>query len=128
MNCLDTNAIIDYLHGNDAIGSYLEDHGHLPQFAPAVVLHEVFVGAARLRGREGVEAARTDLDWLEPLELSVDGAAEAALVRAELQADGAPIGPIDTLIAGMVRECGGTLITADDHFDRVDGLDVQYYR
>ena len=128
MNCLDANAVIDYLHGNDAIANYLDEYGHLPQFAPTVVLHEVFAGAARLRGREGVEATRQDLDWLEPLELSVEGAAEAALVRAELHADGTPIGPMDTLIAGIVRECGGTLITADDHFDRVDGLDVQYYR
>jgi len=125
---LDANAVIDYLHGNDGIGDYLDEYGHLPQFAPTVVLHEVFAGAARLRGREGVEATRQDLDWLEPLELSADGAAEAALVRSELQADGAPIGPMDTLIAGMVREAGGTLITADDHFDRVAELDVQYYR
>jgi len=125
---LDTNAVIDYLHGNDAIANYLDEYGHLPQFAPTVVLHEVFAGAARLRGREGVEATRQDLDWLKPLELSVDGTAEAALVREELHADGTPIGPMDTLIAGIVRGCGGTLITADDHFDRVADLNVQYYR
>lgn len=128
MNCLDANAVIDYLHGNDSIGNYLDEYGHLPQFVPTAVLHEVLVGAARLRGRDGVESTRQDLDWLEPLELSADGAAEAALVRAELQADGEPIGPMDTLIAGMVREAGGTLITVDDHFGRVADLDVQYYR
>jgi len=125
---LDANAVIDYLHGNDGIGEYLDDYGHLPQFAPTVVLHEVFTGAARVRGRDGVEETREDLDWLEPLELSADGAAEAALVRAELQDAGTPIGPLDTLIAGMVRDSGGTLITADDHFEHVSRLDVQYYR
>lgn len=128
MNCLDTNAVIDYLHGNEAIADYLADHADIPQFAPTVVLHEVFTGAARLRGPDGVAQARRDLAWLEPLELTAAGAAEAALVRAELQAAGEPIGSLDTLIAGVVRECGGTLITADDHFDRVDGLGVEYYR
>lgn len=128
MNCLDANAVIDYLHGDDAIGEYLSEHNHLPQFAPTVVLHEVFAGAARIRGREGVKETREDLDWLQPLELSADGAAEAALVRAELQAAGTPIGSLDTLIAGMVRDCGGTLVTADDHFDRIDGIDIHYYR
>jgi len=128
MNCLDANAVIDYLHGNDGIGEYLDDYGHLPQFAPTVVLHEVFTGVAQVRGREGVEETRQDLDWLEPLELSADGAAEAALVRAELQEAGTPIGPLDTLIAGIARDCGATLVTADKHFQRVDGLAVQYYR
>jgi len=128
MNCLDANAVIDYLHGNEGIDDYLNEYGQLPQFVPTVVLHEVLVGAARLGGRAGVEETREDLDWLEPLELSAGGAAEAALVRAELQDAGTPIGPLDTLIAGVVRDCGGTLITADDHFEHVSGLDVQYYR
>ena len=128
MNCFDTTAVIDYLHGNEAIGDYLNEYGHLPQFAPTVVLHEAFTGAARLHGSDGVEETRRDLNWLEPLELSADDAAEAALVRAELQEAGTPIGPLDTLIAGIVRDCGATLVTADDHFDHVAGLDLQYYR
>jgi predicted nucleic acid-binding protein len=128
MNCLDTNALIDYLHGEEAIANFLEESEQRPLFAPTVALHKVFVGGARLRGKVGVEDARDDLDWVEPLELSVDGAAEAALISAELHDEGDDIGPMDTLIAGMVRDTGGTIVTADDHFERVDGLDVRQYR
>lgn len=127
MNCLDTSTLIGYLEGEEAAGAFLET-SQRPYFAPTVVLYEVFVGAARLRGSDGVEDAREDLDWLEPLPLTVDGAGEAALVDAELRAAGTPIGAMDTLIAGVVREAGGTLVTADEDFARVSGLDVRDYR
>jgi len=127
MNRLDTSALVDYLHGTDAMAAFLEANQERPLFAPTVALHEVFVGAARLRGVEDVEDAREDLDWVEPLELTADGAAEAALIEAELEDAGAKIEAMDTLIAGVVREAGGTLVTRDSHFDRVAGLDVQTY-
>ncbi|WP_336339240.1 PIN domain-containing protein [Haloarcula brevis] len=127
MNCLDTNALIDYLHGEEAIAQFLQENRQLPIFAPTVSLHEVFVGAARLRGRDGIKDAKEDLEWVEPLELTVDGAAEAAVIKTELREKGAKIGAMDTLIAGMVRDSSGSLVTRDDHFDRVDGLDTETY-
>ena len=96
INRLDTTALIDYLHGDEAIAEYLEHNEPLPLFVPTVALHEVFASAGRLRGRDGVEEARDDLDWVKPLELSADGAAEAALVRAELQESENKIGSMDT--------------------------------
>ena len=50
------------------------------------------------------------------------------LVDAELHDSGTPIGALDTLVAGIVREAGATLVTADDHFERVNGLDVHRYQ
>ena len=127
MNCLDTSALIDYLEGTEPMARFLEENEQFPLFAPAIALHEVYVGAARLRGKAGVTDAREDLDWAEPLELSDDAAAEAALIDAELHAKGNPIGAMDTLIAGMVRENGGTLVTRDNHFEHVNGLNVKTY-
>jgi predicted nucleic acid-binding protein len=127
MHCLDTNALLDYLDGVESIGAYLEA-GQRPYFSPTIVLYEVFVGAARLRGETGVTDVRSDLEWVRPLPLTVDGAAEAALVDTELWTAGSPIGAMDTLIAGIVREAGATLVTSDRHFRRVDALDVVDYR
>ncbi|ESS05516.1 MAG: putative nucleic acid-binding protein, contains PIN domain protein [uncultured archaeon A07HB70] len=128
MNCLDTSALVDYLHGEESIATFLQENEQRPLFAPTVALHEVFVGGARLRGEGGIEDTREDLEWVEPLELSADSAAEAALIGAELHDAGADIGPMDVLIAGTVRNAGGTIVTADDHFERVDGLDLHQYR
>ena len=128
MNCLDSSAIIDYLEGEERLGDFLREHEHEPFFAPTVVLHEVFVGAARLNGAEGVRRVREDIDWIEPLPLSTDAAAEAAVLDAELRAAGEPVGPIDALVAGAIRAVGGTLITGDGDFERVPDLDVNRYR
>lgn len=125
MNCLDTNVLIDYLEGVNEVGEYIRTNEREPMFAPTVALHETFIGAARLRGETGLEQARSDLDWVEPVDLTVGGAAEAAKIDRELHDDGAPIGALDTLIAGVVRNKGGTVVTRDDHFERVDGLDVE---
>jgi predicted nucleic acid-binding protein len=127
MRCFDTSALIDYLKGKEAVGAYINDHENEPLFAPSVALYETFVGAARLRGSDGVTAVQDDLSWVVELELSAAGAAEAALVEAELRDAGTPIGSLDTLIAGMVREAGGTVVTGDDHFERVAGLGVERY-
>lgn len=128
MNCLETSAIIDYLEGEEAIGRYLQAHDGEPYFTPTVALHEVFVGAARRGGSEAVGRVREDLDWIEPIPFTAPAAANAAVLDAELLADGAPIGTMDAIIAGAVREVGGTLITADAGFEDVPGLDVERYR
>jgi len=46
----------------------------------------------------------------------------------ELHANGTPIGSLDILVAGVVREAGGTLVTAGGHFDHVDGLETDTHR
>jgi predicted nucleic acid-binding protein len=127
MHCLDTNALIDYLEGEEDIGAFLTSHQE-PFFASTVSLYEVFVGAARLREVDGVEDVHDDLDWVQPLPLTVTGAGEAALIDAELQDAGTPIGAMDTLIAGIVREAGATLVTADGDFEQVADITVVNYR
>ncbi|ARS90418.1 type II toxin-antitoxin system VapC family toxin [Natrarchaeobaculum aegyptiacum] len=126
MNCLDTSVIVDYLHGIDEVGAYVRAHESEPLFAPTISLQETFVGAVRTRGSEGLERVRADLDWIEPIDLTVDAAAEAAVIDNELHREGTPIGSLDTLIAGTVRAAGGTLVTRDRHFERVDGLEVTH--
>lgn len=127
MHCLDVSAVVDYLHGVDELGAFLRDYEAKPVFAPTVSLHEAFVGAVRLGGADGLAGVQDDLDWLEPIPLTIDGAAEAATIDGELHDSGEPIGPLDTLIAGIVRSVGGTIVTRDDHFERVAGLSVHRY-
>lgn len=127
MLCLDANALIDYLHGEEGIGKFVTDHETEPLFAPTIALHETFIGAVRARGEAGLEDVQDDLGWVEPIQVTVDGAAEAARIDAELHAGGEPIGALDTLIAGVVRDVDGTVVTRDDHFERVADLDVVRY-
>lgn len=115
------------MNGIEPIGTFLETTSSEPIFAPTVALYETFIGAVRVHGEPGLESVQIHLDWVEPIQLSLKGASEAALVEAELPQAGLMIGPLDTLIAGIVRNIGGTVVTRDDHFERVSGLKVVRY-
>lgn len=128
MIAFDTSFLLDYLDGVDVTAEYLSAHDEKPLFAPALCLFEVYRGAARVGGEQRVEAARTSLEWAEPLPLNHAAAREAALIEAELLDGGHQVNLGDTLIAGICRHHGSTLVTADRHFERVAGLDVENYR
>jgi len=127
MICLDTSVLIDYLDGTEAAERYLEDQSGTPFFAPSLSLFEVYRGAAQSGGPDAVARAQRALEWVEPLELDADAAREAAQIEAELLEDGAPINLGDVLIAGVVRNVGGTIVTDDSDFEAVAGLTVQQY-
>lgn len=66
----------------------------------------------------------------EVLVMDFDGvaASSAAVVRATLEARGAPIGPYDTLIAGHALALGVPLVTRSRReFGRVEGLMVEVW-
>lgn len=63
----------------------------------------------------------------EVLALSSEDAAAAGEVYRELSQEGTPIGEMDALVAGIVRNRSLTLVTRDEHFRLVDGLETRYY-
>ena len=67
--------------------------------------------------------------FLSPLpvvDLDRAAATEAASIRARLEEKGTPIGPYDTLIAGVAKARGLTLVTNNvREFSRVEGLLVE---
>jgi len=71
------------IEGEDAIARCVE-RSQEPYFAPTIVLHELFVGAARRVGPDGIARLRADLDWVEPIPLSLDGAAETAEIGGRI--------------------------------------------
>lgn len=127
MIAFDTSFLLDYLDGVDDTAAYLEAHEDPPLFAPSLVLFEVYRGVARTGGRDEIDRVTSALDWVEPLPLSNAAAKEAALVEAELLDSGERINLGDTLIAGVCRHNGARIVTRDDHFDRVDGLETETY-
>jgi predicted nucleic acid-binding protein len=127
MIAFDTSFLLDYLDGVDDTAAYLEAHEDAPLFAPSLVLFEVYRGVVRTGGRDEIDRVTSALDWVEPLPLSNAAAKEAALVEAELLDSGERINLGDTLIAGVCRHNGARIVTRDDHFDRVDGLETETY-
>lgn len=127
MIAFDTTFLLDYLDAEEATAGFLEENEQKPFFAPALVLFEVYRGAARTGGREQLETVADSIDWIEPLPFDDPAAKEAALIEAELLNNGERVNLGDTLIAGVCRHHGARLVTRDRHFDRIDDLEVLSY-
>ena len=91
---------------------------------PTLALFEIYRGALRSAGPGGVGAVAGSLEWVDPLPLTEGAAREAAAVEEELRDAGTPINLGDVLLAGVCREAGASIVTRDEQFDRVPGLEV----
>lgn len=131
MLCPDTSFLLDYLDEDRPASTdakvFLDDRQDRNYRIPSVAFFEVLRGGARLRGPTGVADLVDQLGWANHLPLTPAAAREAALIDVELVAAGQEINLADVMIAGAVREAGGTVVTRDDHFSRVDGLAVETY-
>ncbi|MBQ6986928.1 MAG: type II toxin-antitoxin system VapC family toxin [Oscillibacter sp.] len=99
--------------------------------------HGLFVSAITLGElRHGVENSASPakngrallqfLTILEVLPFDAAAAMEYGKVRAFLQKQGTPIGPLDTLIAAHAKAEGMTLVTNNvREFERVPGLQIE---
>lgn len=122
MNVVDTDVLIDYLRGRDPGASWVERHLSAGSSLQTTVISrfELLAGVRTDREREVVE---TLLAAVPSLSLGDGSADRAAEVRSRLEQEGVGIGMGDSLIAGIVLEAGGVLVTRNlRHFRRVTGL------
>ncbi|MBI4917124.1 MAG: type II toxin-antitoxin system VapC family toxin [Acidobacteria bacterium] len=117
----DTDVLIDFLRDRAPVADRVALELEQGQLATTVINRfELLAGARGERQRERVLAL---LEGLVTLPLDADAADQAAEVRRRLEADGEPIGMADSLVAGIVIQRRGILLTRNRrHFDRVAGL------
>jgi tRNA(fMet)-specific endonuclease VapC len=122
---LDTNAVIAMLKGNTGFRDRLL--AHLPhEFGiSSIVMHELLYGAYKSANMEA-NLARIEGLRFEILDFDLEDARCAGELRASLAKAGAPIGPLDVLIAGQALARSLTVVTHNRReFDRVSGLSVE---
>jgi len=86
---------------------------------------EIRFGLARNPGLRIGPLVEEFLDAMTILPLDSGVARAYGRVRAQLERDGPPIGPLDTMIAAHALSVGATLVTNDvGEFRRVRGLRV----
>lgn len=122
---LDTNICI-YLIRQRPPQALAQFRQHSPQDVAisTITLFELEYGVEKSQYRQRSQDALTKfLLPLNLLDLDRFAAADAAVIRAELEKKGLPIGPYDLLIAGLARSQNMTLVTNNTkEFERVDGL------
>jgi len=92
-----------------------------------ITLFELQYGIEKSQYRKRSEDALAKfLLPLHLINLDSSSAIEAAIIRAQLEKKGMPIGPYDLLIAGLARSRGMTLVTNNTkEFERVVGLHLE---
>lgn len=117
MLVLDTNVLSDYLNGTPEARRFLKQCESDEWAVPSIVLYEALMGAtyghiaaspAAVRG--GVTAS------MAILATTTRTAVEGQRLQGELLDRGAPVAPLDALIAASAREHGGTFATAEKGF------------
>jgi tRNA(fMet)-specific endonuclease VapC len=123
MMIADTDVLIDYLAGRgDGATLVAAELRRGTLQTTAVTRFELLAGA---RTPKQLQILQQLLEALPTLSLDRAGADRAAQVRRALEDRGGAIGMGDSLIAGIVLQNGGTLVTRNRrHFERVDGLRI----
>ena len=125
MICFDTSVLVDYLRGEEYTENLLDTTNEQVGI-PCLARYELYVGAERSDDpTETPSTVAAAIAWTETLGFTDDVARDAAAIRAALLDAGDVIGVADTVIAGTAREANATLVTADDHFERVPNLPVR---
>jgi len=124
---LDTNICIYVLNRRDeAVLARFEAMQEHSLGVSAITAGELAFGAAKSGSQRNVEALKKFLMPLHVYPFDDEAVWHYATMRSRLQQAGAPIGPLDALIAGHALALDAVLVTNNRReFDRVAGLRVE---
>lgn len=123
---LDTNVLIYFFKDMGQVRNNLSQHKDSQIKICSPVYWEFMTGVFKAT-RPTSQQARLDLikDRFEMLLFDEKAAVGAAKIRAQLELAGTPIGPIDTMIAGIALANNLTLVTRNmAEFERVENLKI----
>ncbi len=126
MYILDTNTLIYYFKGQGNVAKNLAHVSPGEIGISTIIFFELQVGIAKSNS----PAKRTQqleqlLSRVNLVFFDRDSAIAAAKIRAQLEQQGSPIGPMDILIAGTAISLQAVLVTHNvKEFSRVSGLAI----
>lgn len=123
---LDTNTLIYFFKGMGHVAETLLDTPPVEVGIPAVVVYELEVGIRKSQHPEKrIGQLNAVLRAARVLPFDHACSQAAAALRAELEVQGTPIGPLDALIAGTALAHDAVLVTHNtEEFNRVSALRV----
>jgi tRNA(fMet)-specific endonuclease VapC len=126
MYVLDTNTLIYYFKGQGQIAKNLANVSPQEIGISTIVLFELQVGIAKSTSpAKRTQQLQQLLSRVNLVPFDRDSAVAAATIRAQLEQQGTPIGPLDVLIAGTALAFQATLVTHNvKEFSRVSGLAI----
>lgn len=127
MYLLDTDTLACFFRGRGRVGARLLATPPAQVVLPAIVVAEVEWGIARAQDPAARLAQwQAMLAVVKVVPFGTEEAALAAQVQVALQKTGAPLAPLDTLVAATALAHNAVLVTRATHeFARVSGLRCQ---
>ena len=126
MYVLDTNTLIYYFKGQGQVAQNLVAVSPQDIVISTIVVFELQVGIAKSNSPEKrTQQLQQLLSRVNLVSFDRDAALAAATIRAQLEQQGTPIGPLDVLIAGVAVSRQATIVTRNvGEFSRVIGLSI----
>lgn len=124
---LDSNILIYFFKDVGAVRTHFRQHEDADIKLCTPVLWELMTGAYKVKDGSSQTARLAAVqNRFETLPFDFSAAQHAAQARASLEAKGTPIGPVDTMIAGIALAHQLVIVTRNvREFERVPGLQVQ---
>lgn len=126
MKLLDSNTVVHYLQGRQAVVARVHEASKRELLLPSVVVYELQYGTLKKgspRRRAMMEQILAELDQA-PFDAAA--AIEAARIRFDLERRGLKIGPLDLMIAATAVTIGAILVTNNTReFARVKELRLE---
>ncbi|WP_447970428.1 PIN domain-containing protein [Nitrospira sp. M1] len=127
MYVIDTNTLIYFFKGRESVSRKLLSIPPKEIGIPSVVVYELEVGIAKSKApRKRLKQLEEMISLITVLPFTVKEARSSAMIRAQLERKGRPIGPLDMLIAGTALAHQAILVTHNvKEFTRIDKLQVE---
>ena len=127
MYLLDTNTLVYFFKGFGNVAEMLFSKSPKDIATSSITLYELEVGIAKSNNpQKRKKQLESFVSRITILPFSSKEAEASAKIRAELENQGTPMGPLDNLIAGTAFSCNAILVTHNTkEFSRVEGLTIE---
>ena len=127
MTIIDTNVMVALLKGSseavEKMRELIDKNGHVA--ITIITVYELLKGAyLSSKRQENLMDVRQAISNIQVLDLSPDACEEASNIYCELEKSGKLISEFDILIAAIAKTNGEAILTRDNHFRSVKGIEL----
>lgn len=127
---LETSFVIDFLQGDDDAVSKMQSlvDQNIPYEITSPTIFELWGGLQNLGAPEKEQQKILSLmQGIAVFPLDEESAKIAGTIDGQLAKKGLTINTEDSMIAGIAIKNNKKVLTRDQHFDRIEGLNVEVY-
>ena len=129
MILLDTNIVIAFLNGNNAVSERIQRKIDRIALSTLVVAELDYGAKASQNARKNLEKLYRLLDIVQVISFDMECAKIFGTIKSKLRSIGKPTGEVDALLAATAIANKAVLITANKkHFENIEGLKLEIWQ